>query len=425
MIAISVILSRLEIPPVVSMSTMENRCVLKLLLLIWISIALSGSKLLAFNQINTDKSIKIIPGAQQLDKYISILKGKNVGLVVNHSSLVSKTHLADTLTSLGIHVEKIFAPEHGFRGAVDAGTSIEDGRDSRTGIQLISLYGKKLKPDSADLHNVDVIIYDIQDVGVRFYTYISTLHYVMESCAEHRIPLIILDRPNPNGHYVDGPILDTAFRSFIGIDPIPVVYGLTTAELAKMIKGECWIKRCEQLKLIIIPCKNYSHSSRVKLDISPSPNLKNELAILLYPSLCFFEGTVISLGRGTSFPFQVYGHPEMKSHAQFSFKPVSMPESVSPPWKDSLCYGVDLRTKSIHSIYKERKINLTYLIEAYKALGKDSAFFLKNNFIDKLAGTDQFRKQILHGLSEMNIRKTWDSDLKLFKLKSRKYLIYR
>lgn len=425
MIAISVILSRLEIPPVVSMSTMENRCALKPILLIWILIAFAGSKLSAFNQMNAGKPGKIISGAEQLNKYLSLLKGKNIGLVVNHSSLISKIHLADTLTSLGVHIEKIFAPEHGFRGTIDAGTTIEDGRDEQTGIQLISLYGKKLKPDSADLHNLDLIIYDIQDVGVRFYTYISTLHYVMESCAEHQIPLLILDRPNPNAHYIDGPVLDTAFRSFIGIDPIPVVYGLTTGELAKMIKGECWIKRSEQLQLTIIPCKNYTHSSKVKLDISPSPNLKNELSVLLYPSLCFFEGTVVSLGRGTPFPFQVYGHPELKSHGNFSFKPVSMPESVTPPWKDSMCYGVDLRTKNMQVLFKEKKINLTYLIDAYNALGKDSAFFLKNNFIDKLAGTDKLRKQILQGFSEMNIRKSWEADLKAYKMKSRKYLIYR
>ena len=424
MMAISVILSRLEMPPVVSISIMENRCVFKFRVLLWILLLFTSSKLFSFDHFNKDRSRKIIPGAERMNLYLPLLKSKNIGLVVNHSSLINGIHLADTLISLGIHVEKIFAPEHGFRGTVDAGTTIEDGRDFRTGIQLISLYGKKYKPDSTDLKDLDLIIYDIQDVGVRFYTYISTLHYVMESCAENEVPLLILDRPNPNGHYIDGPVLDTAFKSFIGVDPIPVVYGMTIAELAKMIKGECWIKECDQLDLKIIPCKNYSHSSKVKLDIAPSPNLKNQLSILLYPSLCFFEGTVVSLGRGTSFPFQVFGHPLLNSKYQFSFKPTSLPEAMNPPWKDSLCYGVDMREHEINPIYKEKKINLSYLLNAFNELGMDSTYFLKNNFIDKLAGTDQLRKQILNKQSEATIRKSWRKGLNDFKKRSKKYLLY-
>lgn len=425
MIAISVILSRLEMPPVVSMSMMENRCLSKLSFLLINIFLFTSSKLFSFDHFKAEIYTKIITGAEQFDQYLTFLRDKRVGLIVNHSSRINGSHLVDTLISLGIKVEKIFAPEHGFRGSVEAGSTIEDGKDEHTGIDVISLYGKKYKPDSADLNGLDIIIYDIQDVGVRFYTYISTLHYVMEGCAEFCIPFMILDRPNPNGHYIDGPILDTSFRSFVGIHPIPVVYGMTVAELARMIKGECWIHNCEQLELQIISCKNYTHSTRVELTINPSPNLTNELSILLYPSLCFFEGTIVSLGRGTPFPFQVFGHPAMNVKENFCFTPISLPIALNPPWKDSLCCGVDLRSLDLERLHESGKINLSYLLMAFNELGKDSTFFLKNNFIDRLAGTDQFRNQILDQQSEFAIRRTWKEGLQDFKLRSRKYLIYK
>lgn len=353
-----------------------------------------------------------------------MLKSKKVGLVVNHSSLIHGTHLTDTLKSLGVNIEIIFAPEHGFRGDVDAGTTIEDGKDEKSGIKVISLYGKKYKPDPSELIDIDIIVFDIQDVGVRFYTYISTLHYIMESCAENNKPILILDRPNPNGHYIDGPVLDTAFKSFVGMHPIPIVYGLTIGELAQMIKGECWINKCENLNLKIIKCKNYTHSSRVVLSTKPSPNLPNERSILLYPSLCFFEGTHVSLGRGTSFPFQVYGHPKINIIPKFQFLPKSRSEAINPPWKDSLCFGVDLRKISLDSLLNYKKINLNYLLNAYKMLDGESSFFLKNNFFDKLAGTNQLKKQIINNATEAEIRKSWIKGINNYKSKSRKYLLY-
>jgi uncharacterized protein YbbC (DUF1343 family) len=403
----------------------ENRCLSKSIRFIAIIVFFSSTKLFSFNHLLDDRSKKIIPGAERFDKYLKSLEGKNIALVVNHSSLVNGVHLVDTLVSSGILVKKIFSPEHGFRGTADAGITIEDGKDEQTGIQVISLYGKKHKPDSTDLAGIDIMIFDIQDVGVRFYTYISTMHNIMESCAESNIPLIILDRPNPNAHYIDGPVLDTAFKSFVGMHPIPVVYGMTIGELARMIKGECWINKCERLELEIIPCKNYSHSSRVQIGVKPSPNLPNELAILLYPSLCFFEGTIVSLGRGTEFPFQVYGHPAMKVDCNFSFIPKVLPEAVNPPLKDSLCYGVDLRKLEINSVRREKKINLEYMLDAFNKLGRDSSFFLRNKFFDRLAGSDQLRIQIIEGKNPDDIRNSWKAGISKFKKRNKKYLIYR
>jgi uncharacterized protein YbbC (DUF1343 family) len=367
----------------------------------------------------------IIPGAAQFDQYIPLLKNKKVGLIVNHSSKINNTHLADTLLQLGINIKVIFAPEHGFRGDIDAGTKVENSIDQKTGIRIVSLYGAKFKPTAADLREVDMMVFDIQDVGVRFYTYISTLHYVMESCAENNIPLLVLDRPNPNGHYIDGPVLDTAFKSFVGIHPIPVVYGLTIAELAQMIKGERWINQSSKLNLHIVTCKNYTHNSRVKLAIRPSPNLPNELSILLYPSLCFFEGTNLSLGRGTPFPFQVIGHPGMKAKDKFSFRPISLVEAKNPPWKDSLCYGIDLRVLSIDSLYKEKRIRLDFLIMAYKNLNYSPDFFLQNRFFDKLAGTNILREQLIKRIPEKTIRQSWQKDIRIYKHKSKKYHLYK
>jgi uncharacterized protein YbbC (DUF1343 family) len=403
---------------------MENRCNSKFVIFITAVLLIGSSKLFSFEQIQDLKALKIKCGAEQMNLYIQLLKNKRIGLVVNQSSLINGVHLADTLVASGINVVRIFAPEHGFRGIAEAGAHIADDKDTKTGIKIISLYGKKYKPDSNDLAGLDLIVYDVQDVGVRFFTYISTLHYVMESCAENNVALMILDRPNPNGHYVDGPVLDTAFKSFIGMDPIPVVYGLTQGELAGMIKGECWINKCNSLNLKVIACKNYLHSSKVKLDVRPSPNLPNDLAIALYPSLCFFEGTVISVGRGTSFPFQAYGHPDLYVNGCFRFTPVSMPEAINPPWKDSLCYGFDLRNMDLNALREEKRINLHYLLNAFKKLNIGQDFFLKNHFIDKLAGSDSLRKQILNQETEHSIRESWKNDLMKYKSKSKKYLLY-
>jgi len=298
---------------------------------------------MAFREPVHSKPKIILPGSYNLNSYIPFLKGKRVALIVNQSSLVGRNHLVDTLLDKSIEIVKIFAPEHGFRGDVEAGGTVENQFDAKTGIPIISIYGKKSKPSAEDLKNVDYVLFDIQDVGVRFFTFISTLHYVMEACAENGLPLMVLDRPNPNGFYVDGPVLDSCCTSFIGLDPIPIVYGLTIGELAKMIKGEAWIKNAKSLKLKIIPCINYSHKLLYVLPVNPSPNLKNQVAVLLYPSLCFFEGTHISVGRGTDWPFQIYGHPQFNSKYPFSFTPRSRTESISPPWLDQICFGPDLR----------------------------------------------------------------------------------
>ncbi len=422
--AISVILSRLAIPPVVSISIMQKRSVLKFITLYWIINLICGSNVSSFNDFYASHEPKIYPGAASIPDYLPLLRNKKVALVVNHSSLINGTHLSDTLIKLGVNVTVLFAPEHGFRGDIQAGDKVLNSEDEKSGLQIISLYGKNFKPEPKDLREIDIMVFDIQDVGVRFFTYISTLHYIMESCAENKIPLLLLDRPNPNGHYIDGPVLDTTFRSFIGMHPIPIVYGLTIGELALMIKGECWINKCKELDIKIIKCKNYTHSSRVRLDIRPSPNLPNERAILLYPSLCLFEGTSVSLGRGTDFPFQIFGHPNMKQSGSFEFIPRSKPESINPPWKDSLCFGIDLRTISVDTLLNQRFINLSYLLNSYHFLNFQSDFFLSNNFFDKLAGTNKLRLQMQSRLPELEIRKSWKKELSLYKSKCRKYLLY-
>lgn len=356
-----------------------------------------------------------------MELYLHQIQNKRIGLVANHSSWVGDNHLLDTLLSLGMQVKVIFSPEHGYTGRAEAGAKINDGLDEQSKVSIRSLYGSNKKPKSEDLKDIDVILFDLQDVGVRFYTYISTLHYVMEAALENGKSLIVLDRPNPNGHYIDGPILQSGFSSFVGLHKIPVVYGMSIGELAQMIKGECWISKGNQLDMTVIPCKNYNRNSLVKLSISPSPNLKTINAILLYPSLCFFEGTTVSVGRGTDFPFEIYGHP--KFPGKFSFIPREMESAINPPWKDSICYGIDLRTKTTESIFSEKSIRLSYLLNAFSLL-KNSSFFLANNFMDKLAGSNELRLQILSGMSEDEIRKTWLEDLKEFKKTRKKYLIY-
>ncbi len=315
----------------------------------------------------------------------------------------------------------MFAPEHGFRSEAGAGEAIGNGTDSITGIPVTSLYGSKTKPGKDDLKDVDIVVYDIQDVGVRFYTYISTLHFVMEACAENNLPLVILDRPDPLGFYVDGPVLDTAFRSFVGMHPVPVVYGMTAGELARMINGEGWLANGAKCELTIIPCSGYDHATRYDLPVNPSPNLNTMQAIYLYPSLCFFEGTVMSVGRGTAFPFRVIGHPDYPDTA-FSFIPKASAVNRNPLFKNQRCYGIDLRSMNAEDLGKMDTLNLSWLINMYKTMDKGGAFF--TGYFDRLAGTDTLRKQILDGWTGEQIRKSWQKDLDQFNVKRSKYLLY-
>ena len=365
----------------------------------------------------------IVPAAERPDLYLPLLKGKRIALVVNHSSLTKGKHLVDFLLAKQIRVRKIFAPEHGFRGTADAGEHLKSGIDPKTNLPIISLYGKHKKPSKRDLAGIDLIVFDIQDVGVRFYTYLSTLHYVMEAAAENHIPLIVLDRPNPNGHYVDGPVLKRKYRSFVGLDPVPVVYGMTIGEYAKMLNGEGWLKGGLRAKLTVVPLSGYTHRSLYSLPVKPSPNLPNDRAIALYPSLAFFEGTVFSAGRGTTKQFQLYGAPEY-TIKRFSFTPRSMPGARYPKFKGKRCWGVDLSRKSVASIRAEKRLNLSYLLDAYQHDPQKRKFFLKNHFIDRLAGSDQLRRQILAGKNEAEIRKSWQTDLATFRKIRAKYLLY-
>lgn len=368
--------------------------------------------------------LKLLTGAEQIDKYLPKITGKKIGLLVNQTSRVGNIHLLDTLLSLDVSVMKIFAPEHGFRGDADAGAVIKDGKDQKTGISVISLYGAKKKPGPTDFKDIDLIVFDLQDVGVRFYTYISTLHYVLEACAEQGIPIIILDRPNPNGHYIDGPMLDPAFSSFVGMHPVPVVHGMTMGEYASMIRGESWINSAFDLQMEIIPCEGYTHQTMYDLPVKPSPNLPNLRSILLYPSLCFFEGTEISVGRGTNKQFQIIGHPSLQSIMKDSFQVTSMPGAANPPHKDMICHGIDYSLTNVQNLYEQSRLDLEPLLTMYQAMGAKAAFFLPNNFFDKLAGSDQLRKQILKGMSEKDIRSTWKEGLDQFRKMREKYLLY-
>lgn len=369
---------------------------------------------------------EILTGADQTALYLDHLKGKNIGMVINQTSVIGENHVSslDSLLSLGVHVTKIFGPEHGFRGTASNGARVDDTTDPKTGIPAISLYGKHYKPTPEDLKGLDLVIFDIQDVGTRFYTYLSTLHYVMEACAENHVELMILDRPNPNGYFVDGPVLDTAYRSFVGLDPIPIVHGLTFGEYAQMVNGEGWLKGHVQCKLKIIKVANYIHSLSYDPPIHPSPNLNTYRSILLYPGLCLFEGTTISVGRGTTYPFQVLGHPSLKGKYSFSFTPESIPGmSEDPPHKGQPCYGIDLRNEKISSIRENTKINLSWLMELYRAFPDKEHFF--NAYFTKLAGNEQLRKQIEEGKSEEEIRMSWEPALSHYKIMRKKYLLYK
>lgn len=359
----------------------------------------------------------VITGASQVDYYLPLLVGKNVALVANQTSMVNEVHLVDTLLSRNVIITKVFAPEHGFRGEADAGAHIDNTKDLKTGLPILSLYGQNKKPSKQALGGIDIVVFDIQDVGARFYTYISTLHYVMEACAEYSIPVLVLDRPNPNSHYVDGPILDTAFKSFVGMHPIPIVHGMTMVEYAKMINGEYWLKDSLQCELYWQGMKNYDHQKSYELSVKPSPNLPNSQSIALYPSLCLFEGTDISVGRGTSQQFQVIGSPNLDS-CLYTFTPISGEGAKYPKHQNEVCCGWDLRDIEVRD-----KFDLEYLIEAhqqYKA--KDVRFF--NSFFDKLAGSSQLRIQIESGWTSDQIKQTWQDGLDAFKRKRQLYLIY-
>lgn len=364
----------------------------------------------------------IILGAQQTEEFLKFLNFKNVGVVANHTSTINNTHLVDSLLTLGINIVKVFSPEHGFRGEADAGEKVASGIDTKTKLPLISLYGNNKKPTPEQLKGIEVMIFDIQDVGARFYTYISTMHYVMEACAENNIRLVILDRPNPNGHFVDGPILEEKYKSFVGLHPVPIVHGMTIGEYAQMLNGEKWLKNDVQCKLTIIPIKNYTHKTIYELPINPSPNLKTMSAIYLYPSLCLFEGTPISVGRGTEKPFQIIGHPTMKSN-KFTFTPKSMEGAKDPKYKNQQCFGYDLTDYGSIYMRGSRSINLFWLINTYKEFPEKEGFF--NEMFNLLAGTNQLQMQIKAGKTEEEIKATWQKDLIRFKVTRKKYLLYK
>jgi uncharacterized protein YbbC (DUF1343 family) len=362
----------------------------------------------------------VIPGAWRTENYFPFLRQHlSIGVVANASSTIGQNHLVDSLLSAGIKVKKIFAPEHGFRGEAEAGEFIQNKIDEKTGLPIISLYGVQKKPSSMQMSGLDVMVFDIQDVGVRFFTYISTLYYIMEACAEEAIPLLVLDRPNPNGDYIDGPMLDLSFRSFVGIVPIPIVYGMTIGELARMINEEGWLKNGMRCELTVIPLDGYTHATPVILDHNPSPNLPNIQSIRLYPSLCLFEATDISVGRGTDFPFQVIGFPDPK-FGSFIFVPHSIPgKSLHPLHEGDTCYGIDLRWDTLHT-----RFTLKFVLDYYHLSNWGEKFFKNSKFFDKLAGTSLLRSQILDGLNEDQIRESWQPQLQEFMLKRKPYLLY-
>ena len=361
-------------------------------------------------------------GAQQYADYLPMLEGKTVAVVANQTSLINDKHLVDLLLEKEIKILKVFSPEHGFRGTADAGEMVDSNIDSKTGIQIISLYGNHKKPTQSDLENIDILVFDLQDVGVRFYTYISTLTYVMEACADNNIPIIILDRPNPNAYYVDGPVLKKEFKSFVGLHPVPIVYGMTIGEYALMVNGEKWLSGEKECELSVIKIQNYTRNLIVKLPVKPSPNLPNWKSIYLYPSLCFFEGTVVSAGRGTDFPFQIYGHPKIM-YGSFTFTPQANFGSKHPKLEGENCFGQNLSGYAENFNNNPNEINLYWLIESYKILNQNNVEFF-NNYFEKLAGTDDLRKQIENGLSAKKIKDSWKVDLKKFKTIRNKYLIY-
>jgi uncharacterized protein YbbC (DUF1343 family) len=380
-----------------------------LIFLLYVTVAMAGRK-------------EPLPGANRIELYRHLIEGKSVAITANQTSMTGQTHLVDNLLGIGIDIKVIFAPEHGFRELASDGEIINDGKDAATGILLKSLYGARRKPAPEDLEGIDVVIFDIQDVGARFYTYISTLHYIMEACAENNVECLVLDRPNPNGFYFDGNIADTSHRSFVAMHPVPVVHGMTVGEYAMMINGEGWLKNGVKCRLTVIKCKNYTHKTYYELPVKPSPNLPNQTSVYLYPSICFFEGTNISLGRGTPFPFQVYGSPKLPDTG-FSFTPEPVPGSVNPPLKGEKCYGVDLRDAVKKKLVPSSKLNFDWLIDAWQRYPDKEKFF--NSYFDVLAAGPTLREQLQKGMTTSEIRASWKKDLQEFGKIRKKYLLYK
>jgi uncharacterized protein YbbC (DUF1343 family) len=379
------------------------------------------------NTVKTINDIKV--GADRTDIYLPLLKGKSVAIVANQSSTIKKIHLVDTLISLGVHIKKVFCPEHGFRGIVDAGAKVKTYKDSKTGLPIISLYGKNKKPSPENYKDIDIVIFDIQDVGVRFYTYLSTLHYVMEACAENNKPLIVMDRPNPNGYYIDGPVLEDTYKSFLGMHNVPLVYGMTIGEYAQMINGEGWLKGGVKCNLKVVQLENYSHNDYYELPIRPSPNLPNMASVYLYPSLGLFEGTVVSVGRGTDLPFQVIGHPTLQksypkgAKADYKFTPNPKPSAAEPKYNGQVCYGYNLSDFGIEYLKNIKKIYLFWLMGTYQNT-PDKTIFFDENF-NYHVGNATLQQQIKDGVSEDDIRKTWKPGVDKFKIIRKKYLLYK
>lgn len=373
---------------------------------------------------------QLLTGADQTEKYLHLLKGKRIAILGNPTTVIGTTHLVDSLKLLGINIVKVFGPEHGFRGNASAGVKVEDEKDPATGIPIISLYGSKRKPSKEDLSNVDLMVFDIQDVGCRFYTYINVLADIMEACAENDKEVLILDRPNPNGYFVDGPVLDMKLKSGIGKFPIPITHGMTIGEFAKMINGEGWLPRGLQCKINIIPVANYTHDTYYVLPVKPSPNLNTQQSIMLYPSTCLFEGTVLNYGRGTYYPFTIIGAPKLKGKYEFSFTPVSIKGmSETPLYMNEVCYGIDLRNYDINILLKEKKINIQWIKELYGAYPEKEKFFdytvsKEIGNIDFRTGDSKFKEQIKNGVPEEEIRKSWEPALSQYKEMRKKYLIY-
>lgn len=365
-----------------------------------------------------ERIAQVSVGAEQTMDYLSLLAGKKVGIVGNQSSLIGEAHLVDSLLNLKVNVTKVFSPEHGFRGKADAGEHVSSGKDQKTGLPIVSLYGSNKKPTQEQLKGLDIVVFDIQDVGVRFYTYISTLHYVMEACAEANIPVIVLDRPNPNGHYVDGPVLDMKFKSFVGMHPVPIVYGMTIGEYGKMINGEGWLKGSLKCDYTVIPCGNYDHETPYSLPVPPSPNLRSDVSIQLYPSLCILEATTVTIGRGTDGPFESYGHPDFPK-MDFEFTPKSGPGSKSPKHMNTRCYGYDMGNTD----RRETKFDLGFLLNANTLL-KGKIFVDRTRMFNLLSGNNVLIQQLKTGKSEEEIRASWKAKLDAFKLTREKYLIY-
>lgn len=376
------------------------------------------------HSIVNSKDSEPIPAAHNLASYLPLLRNKKVGMVVNHTSLIGSSHVVDTLLFNKINIVKIYAPEHGFRGEADAGEKVTNTIDPKTGISLISLYGERRKPLPEDLTGIDVLVFDIQDLGVRFYTYNATLSLVLEACAESNVPMILFDRPNPNGYYVDGPIMQKELSGFLGLHPIPIVYGLTPGEYAKLLNGEGWLKNGVKANLMVIPCSNYDHTMTYAVPVPPSPNIKNHRATLLYPSTCLFEGTNCSEGRGTEDPFVIFGHPKY-TEGDFTFTPIPRPGAKSSKLYNQECKGHNLSNLNIEEIKSWKKINLYWLLKLYNNLIDKDPFFLANNFLNKLAGTPELMAQIKAGKTEDEIRASWRPGLENFKKIRKKYLLYK